>query len=121
MQMSAYPYYVQKAGNSVEEYEDAYWPLNPVKGCGASFSFAVADGATEASYSKVWARLLVEAYCEAQLHGPDLEGTLLDLQTKWKEAVGHQPLPWYAEQKILDGAFSSLLGFTIQEAESPED
>jgi hypothetical protein len=118
MQVSAYSYSVQKAGNRVEEYEDAYWPLGTVDECGTSFSFAVADGATEASYSKVWARLLVEAYCKGQLQEPDLSETLLNLQTMWKESVGAQPLPWYAEEKIRDGAFSSLLGLTIQEGES---
>jgi Protein phosphatase 2C len=119
MQVCAYPYSMQKAGNSLEEYEDAYWPLNPVEGRGKSFRFAVADGATEASYSKIWAGLLVKAYCEEQFHESDLTETLLNLQTKWKEQVGAQPLPWYAEAKVRDGAFSSLLGFTIQEAESP--
>lgn len=118
MQVSAYPYSVQKAGNRVEEYEDAYWPLDPVDACGTSFSFAVADGATEASYSKVWARLLVEAYCKGQMQEPGLSETLLNLQTMWTESVGAQPLPWYAEEKIRDGAFSSLLGLTIQEGES---
>lgn len=121
MRVSAYPFYVQKAGNQAEEYEDAYWPSDPVDGSGVSFSFAVADGATEASYSKVWARLLVEAYCEARLSEIDLTEALLELQTRWKETVGDQPLPWYAEQKIRDGAFSSLLGLTIREAVSPED
>jgi serine/threonine protein phosphatase PrpC len=121
MWVSAYPFYVQKAGNKAEEYEDAYWPPDQVDGRGASFRFAVADGATEASYSKVWARLLVEAYCEEQLHDLDLTAALLDLQTKWKGAVGAQPLPWYAEQKIRDGAFSSLIGFTIRGTESSGD
>jgi hypothetical protein len=119
MQVCAYPYSVQKAGNSLEEYEDAYWPQSPVEDCGRSFSFAVADGATEASYSKIWAGLLVQAYCGAQFDGHDLTESLLNIQTEWKEAIGAQPLPWYAEEKIRDGAFSSLLGFTIQEAESP--
>lgn len=121
MWLSAYPFYMQKAGNEAEEYEDAYWPPDPVDGSGAAFSIAVADGATEASYSKFWARLLVEAYCEARLSEPDLTEVLLELQISWKEAVGAQPLPWYAEQKIRDGAFSSLLGITIRESESPDD
>jgi hypothetical protein len=59
MQVSAYPYSVAKAGNLSEEYEDAYWPLDVVEGTGELFRFAVADGATESSYSKIWARLLV--------------------------------------------------------------
>lgn len=118
MRMSAHPYWVQKAGNRVEEYEDAYWPLNAVCDCGTLFSFAVADGATEASYSKVWARLLVEAYCKGQLQKHDLSESLPHLQVVWKESVGAHPLPWYAEEKIRDGAFSSLLGLTIHESES---
>jgi hypothetical protein len=44
------------------------------------------------------------------------EGPLTDLQTQWIQDVGSQPLPRCAEQKFLDGAFSSLLGVTFQEA-----
>jgi hypothetical protein len=118
MRVSACPFCVPKAGNTVEEYEDAFWPLLPVEETDTQFSFAVADGATETSYSKVWAMLLVEAYCAGQLEGTSFDESLTGLQAKWKEVVTAQPLPWYAEEKIRAGAFSSLLGFTIRQANS---
>jgi hypothetical protein len=118
MRVSACPFSVPKAGNTEEEYEDAFWPLSPVEESDTQFSFAVADGATETSYSKVWAKLLVEAYCAGQLEGTSFDESLTELQAKWKEAVTAQPLPWYAEEKIRAGAFSSLLGFTIRQASS---
>jgi len=120
MHVSAQPYSVPKAGNSEEEYEDAYWPSGQVEDSGASFSFAVADGATEASYSKAWARILVEAYCNGPLDASDLTERLPGLQAKWRESLDTQSLPWYAEEKVHDGAFSSLLGLTIDEVVSPD-
>lgn len=120
MHVSAQPYSVPKAGNSEEEYEDAYWPPGQIEDGGASFSFAVADGATEASYSKAWARILVEAYCHGHLYASDLTECLSDLQAQWKESLDTQSMPWYAEEKVRDGAFSSLLGLTIKESVSPK-
>src|SRR5262249_13326262 len=120
MHVSAQPYWIPKEGSSEEEYEDAHWPSDQVEGSGASFSFAVADGATEASYSKAWAQILVEAYCNNHLDASHLVESLSDLQAKWKESLDTQSLPWYAEEKVRDGAFSSLLGLTISEVVSPE-
>ena len=113
MLISAYPCSVPKAGNSVEEYEDAYCPADSFETAGDCFRFAVADGATEASYSKIWAHMLVESYCNGVLKGSDLENNIQELQIKWDESVRSRPLPWYAEEKVRTGAFSSLLGLTI--------
>lgn len=115
MLLSARQYSAPKAGSTDEEYEDAYYPLDSVDGEKEFFSFAVADGATETSYSKVWAQLLVESYCHGQLAEPNLAEEILNLQIKWNELVGSRPLPWYAEEKIREGAFSSLLGLTIKQ------
>jgi hypothetical protein len=120
MRVSAFPFYVPKAGNTDEEYEDAFWPLSSVEESNTQFSFAVADGATETSYSKIWAKLLVEAYCAGQLEGSNFDESLTELQAKWMEIVTAQPLPWYAEEKIRSGAFSSLLGLTIRQANSKD-
>jgi hypothetical protein len=40
-------------------------------------------------------------------------GTVARLQSIWSDRVGHRPLPWYAAEKVRQGAFSSLLGLTI--------
>lgn len=112
MRIFAEPLWTPKAGNTDSEYEDAYWPRHSIEGVTHS-RFAVADGATETSFSGVWAKQLVRAYCEGLFDNPnDIEwfGTL---QRKWWTIVRRKPLSWYAEQKLESGTFAALLGVTL--------
>ncbi len=118
MRIHSEAFWLPKAGNTEEEYEDAFWPPDPADANQAALSFAVADGATEASFSASWAQLLVRAYCEGRFDEGLLDGTLTDLQAEWIESVGSRPLPWYAEEKLRSGAFSSLLGVTLRDDSS---
>jgi hypothetical protein len=112
------PFWLPKAGNTLEEYEDAFWPRKSIDRSIPMFRCAVADGATETSFSRVWARTLVRAYCRGHLYqGKPLRKRLASLQQAWKTAVSHKPLPWYAEEKLRQGAFSSLLGLTLRGGE----
>lgn len=77
--------------------------------------FAVADGATETSFSGLWARMLVRACGRGQLRPENLLTALGPLQTAWWAEVGRIPLPWYAEEKLRSGAFSSLLGLSLRQ------
>jgi serine/threonine protein phosphatase PrpC len=99
-----------KRGNSEDEFEDAYWFPRSRGRRRATVRCAVADGATEASFSGEWARLLVQAYGRGQL---DDGKALHRLQAAWRAEVAGRPLPWYAEEKLKQGAFSSLLGLTL--------
>src|SRR5215510_11033783 len=111
-------FWLPKAGNTLEEYEDAFWPRKSLDRHTAMFRCAVADGATETSFSRVWAQNLVRAYCRGHLYqGKPLRKRLASLQQDWKTAVSRKPLPWYAEEKLRQGAFSSLLGLTIRGGE----
>ncbi|HZS93764.1 MAG TPA: hypothetical protein VFA78_03135 [Chloroflexota bacterium] len=104
------PLAAPKRGSAPDEYEDAYWPRRAL--VREEVRCAVADGATESSFSGAWARLLVDAYRRGVL---DDELTALPhLQRRWQERVDAIPLPWYAEEKARMGAFSSLLGVTIR-------
>jgi len=96
-----------KQGNSVEEYEDAAACDNASKEALDIFRCAVADGASEASFSKVWAQLLVKGYVE----GLDLP----KLQTDWRTLIATDNLSWYAEEKAQLGAFAALVGLTIRQ------
>ena len=108
-------FWLPKAGNALEEYEDAFWPRKNIDRSTPIFCCAVADGATETSFSSLWAQTLVRAYCRHHLYGgKSFLKRLASLQQEWKTAVSHKPLPWYAEEKLRQGAFSSLLGLTIQ-------
>jgi hypothetical protein len=106
-------YRLQKAGNSAEEYEDACWPADSAEWCAGSFHCAVADGATETSFSGLWAHLLVEAWGRRELGERRLLARLPALGRAWRAEVDSRPLPWYAEEKVQSGAFSSLLGVSV--------
>jgi hypothetical protein len=102
-----------KAGNSPSDFEDAFWPRKPLDSNSLPIRLAIADGATEASFSALWARLLVREYGLGHLSPRSLSESVAGIQSRWRRLVGREPLPWYAEEKLRDGAFSSLLGLTI--------
>lgn len=102
-----------KAGNTDSEFEDAYWPEGRVDGESSS-RFAVADGATETSFSGIWARQLVEAYGIGAFENLPDSQWLFDIQRKWWSIVRDKPLAWYAEEKVESGTFASLLGLTLE-------
>jgi hypothetical protein len=109
-----------KAGNSAEEYEDAWATSEIAEAAPGTFACAVADGATETSFSGLWARLLTAAYC-AGVDTPDALFDVLPLmQEEWRRAVDAIPLPWYAEEKARRGAFAALTGLTLVAPEVPE-
>ena len=108
--------WVQKAGNPEEEYEDAFWPKSRVSGeYRSGVSLAVADGATESSFSGIWARQLARAYCRGIIDPLNTNASLLKKQRVWARVVGRKRLPWYAEEKIQNGAFSTILGLTLSD------
>jgi hypothetical protein len=111
--------WAQKAGNSDLEYEDAFWPKRKAFGeTRREMSVAVADGATESSFSGVWARQLVHAYCRGVLRLDNLTDSLLRKQRAWARFVARKPLPWYAEAKVRKGAFSTVLGLSLKDQDN---
>jgi len=109
-----------KEGNTLAEYEDAYWPREKQFGDSLPLRLAVADGATETSFSGLWARLLVTAYGRSRLSEGNLQSALDQIRRVWRRSVGQKPLPWYAEEKLRSGAYASLLGLTILPPEASE-
>lgn len=120
MRTSVRVFSLPKAGNSAAEYEDAHWPR--VSGDSAGeVNLAIADGATETSFSGVWARLLATAYGRGRLADANWSEGLGRIRRVWQRAVGQKPLPWYAEEKLRLGAFSSLTGLALSPATDPEN
>lgn len=115
MKVKVHPFWLPKAGNTEDEYEDAFWPNGPVNEAAAPFHLAVADGASTTSFSGLWARLLVEAYGTGAIAGQDLDAALQPLREHWLAIVGTKNLPWHAAEKVRRGAFSSLLGLSFAE------
>ncbi len=105
--------WLPKAGNTAEEYEDA-WATSPADDSSSDhFACAVTDGATETSFAGLWARLLAEVYCAGGATPAALFATLPVAQATWREAVAAIPLPWYAEEKARQGAFAALIGLSL--------
>ncbi len=116
MHVYADPFWLPKQGNTEEEYEDACCPRKVTERASCSFRCAVADGATETSFSGLWAGLLVQAFGSGRLTSKRRQETLRSLQGRWLSQVSAHPLPWFAEEKARCGAFSSLLGLELGEA-----
>jgi hypothetical protein len=97
-----------KRGQADDDYEDAF------AGDPASGRFAVADGASEASFAAAWAQVLVEGFITAP--GMPWKGLawLPPLRQRWAEQVDHLKLPWYAETKRAEGAFATFLGLSLR-------
>lgn len=106
-----------KAGHTDSENEDYCWPLQsceerlPVR-------VAVADGATDAVYSGLWARLLVKSYCKHRINGNFID-TVNNGGRVWRRIVRDHSLPWYVEEKARAGTFAAFMGVSfVQTADS---
>jgi len=102
-------FWLPKHGSSKTEYEDACSIASQ------DLRFAVADGATEASFSGIWAKQLVRAFAGKRLSLPLQLDELKPLQAQWYSIVHRNPLPWYAEEKVNNGAFAAFLGLELTE------
>jgi hypothetical protein len=110
-------FWVPKLGNSEDEYEDAAAHAVPAG------RYAIADGATESSFSDRWARSLVREYTVAPpLLPPNrtpFPEWLAPLQREWHQSIHWDTLPWFAEEKARVGAFAALLGIQFEEPALP--
>ena len=115
-------FWVQKAGNSEADYEDAFAITENV--------VAIADGATESSFARAWAESLVRGFTEANAsmdaeEAPTgspaddpwdreaIQRRVTPLQEEWRNAIAWDQLPWFAEDKARSGAFATLLAFRV--------
>ena len=114
-------FWLPKAGNSPEEYEDASRVVYPQR-LGASgrrtARVAVSDGASESAFAREWANVLVDAFVSRT---PDLRGLtgdsmcdwLASAQEEWRVGIPWDRIPWHGEAKARAGAFATLLGLTV--------
>ena len=107
MLASATAWWAPKAGNAAQEYEDAF-ALEA-----AALRFAVADGASETSFARQWAELLVDRFVHEPPVAASLREWVAPMQATWAGANQPKAVAWYAEEKAREGAFSSLLGVAI--------
>ncbi len=119
MQIGCDAFWLQKAGNAEDEYEDAFAVAPLDRQRWREFRCAVSDGATETSFSGSWARLLAEAFVARRLDQSTVLAEALEpLAAVWREQIDARtrakPLPWYAQAKLEQGAFSSLIGLSLR-------
>ncbi len=104
---------VVKAGNEPEQCDDAADFRLP--SANTSLRAAVADGATEAMLSGLWARCLVKAACRSASAWPPDE-LLEQARRYWRTARSgylakrerSRPLKWYEETGLAKGSFATL-------------
>jgi hypothetical protein len=111
-------YWTPKAGNEESEYQDAFAFESWDEGYSNETHqrFVVADGATEAIYSGPWARALAENWYQRRLDLADgHEETLDQLAAQWQADLPVISRPWWAEEKIESGSFSTLAGLALTE------
>lgn len=114
---------MQKLGNEPHENEDAFH-YDLEKG-----RFAIADGATECCFSKLWATLLARNFVESDLSLFSLKrfvksevtkallSFLSALQKAWIDKIDWMSLEWNVLEKAKKGAFASFLGLEIVKEE----
>jgi hypothetical protein len=106
----------QKAGNARTEYEDAW----AIRGSDSPTRcrVAIADGATESSFSALWAALLVESFVRGRAHGPEFFRRLGAIRRLWRRKIRGRPLPWYAAEKARKGAYAAFVGASLNAVNS---
>lgn len=107
-------YHVPKAGTSERDYEDAAYPAWSRDSRKWLFRCAVADGATESSFAREWARRLVRHFGVGTLTSPTFREVIPKLQQRWQRQVGRRPLPWFAEEAASRGAFAAFIGMAMR-------
>ena len=103
------------------EYQDAF-ATNPIDDDGYCQDpiqlFAVADGASEAIFSGLWANLLVDSWVNTHNEVFSLsDGSIKRLAETWQANLPIENLPWWAEEKIRAGSFSTFAGLRLSTTE----
>ena len=114
-------FWLPKAGNRPEEYEDALRVVYPqhmgVSGRRTA-RVSVSDGASESAFAREWANILTDAFVDRPLDISGLtEDSLRDwlapAQGEWRGDVPWDSIPWHGEAKARAGAFATVLGLTV--------
>ncbi len=111
--------FAAKHGNAAIEYEDAFSP-DPGSYDISGITCAVCDGATEAAFSGSWARHLARSFGQGSLQllahqeigiiEESMEGFIDVAREEWIGTIDRSSLPWYAEEQLDRGAFTTFVG-----------
>lgn len=110
-----------KFGNLSHENEDAYASQGVAgerAGRSVSVRYVLSDGASESSFAREWATLLVETIAQEVKEPLDIAGCVARAGQQLAAGVDIENLPWYAEEKVRRGAFATLLVASVDCATS---
>ncbi|HMA32974.1 MAG TPA: hypothetical protein VKY74_00730 [Chloroflexia bacterium] len=105
-----------KAGKTEAEYEDAAVVDD------ATGIYVVADGASDSVFAGLWAQLVAQRFADGLPAASDAQSWrdwLQPAQTAWQTTVHADPLPWYVEPKIRQGAFATCVALILRPAATP--
>ncbi|MFI0466581.1 hypothetical protein ACH347_21085 [Saccharopolyspora sp. 5N102] len=109
LQLRASAQTVPKRGRVAAENEDSV-------ACDAGHGrFAVADGASTSARPEVWSEILVNAFTHdgVDLLAPEV---LERLRRSWWQQVARPGLPWWALEKLPQGAAAAFVGLTVRDS-----
>ncbi len=102
-----------KDGKTADEYEDACaCATRP----GADV-YVVADGASDSVFSGLWAQMLAHRLAHnvpQRNDAPTWRNWIEEVQQEWERTVRADPVPWYVEPKIREGAFATCVALIVQ-------
>lgn len=109
---------IPKAGNRISENEDAVFPQVGVGQAVNSLpsTFIVSDGATQTSFSGLWAELLTNNCAKYRLSEPNFLRAIEQARIMWNDSFEGKQIPWHAAEKIQQGAFTAVTWVEIQYA-----
>ena len=107
-------FWLVRGGNDPAQCEDA---------CAADDGagrYAVADGASEGCFSRLWAAILVRAFVQNGGPRPDQWcGSLAAAQSQWDADARGRVLRPSAERGVRQGAFATFLGIVLENSPLP--
>lgn len=113
MNIHVEPFWIEKRGNSPQEYDDARWPTECKEFEENRVRIAVADGATESLFAGRWAQQLVDAVGDGCLSLQGFSEGVSRLRARWREWLAGRTFPWYAEEKARQGTFAALVAMEV--------
>jgi hypothetical protein len=107
---------IVKNGNRDEENEDALFPRSIDKNVaiGRPSTFVMADGATQTSFSGLWANNLVQACSQTRLSEAGFWQCIESARETWQLSFKGKEIPWHAAEKIRQGAYCALIWLELQ-------
>ncbi len=101
-----------KKGSNKGDFEDAFTKPSIIKKSDSIIRVAIADGATESSFSKEWANLLTNKYTNNNFNLRDKD-YVKELIKEWELKISDSNLSWFGVEKLSMGAFSTFLGLYL--------